>query len=215
MRWKDTKTFIKHVGNNNHTIVEISIIDLTGKSILSDQFMNKQNTIKLDKYISIDWKNRIVLSSGSKAKSFEVAIEKKEWGNIFHDLLSGIKRIEDFEELKKKIENNILLSNTLKTDILSKLNILSKNDIFKEILDSSWKSLNEKDIILGNNKVIRPDKVLIKDHKAKIVEYKTGLENESHKIQLKKYSKALESMGFTIDSQFLIYINNDVKIVQI
>ncbi len=182
---------------------------------LKEKKTSENNIIELDNFNSVDWKNRIILSGKSKARDFEKALEKKEWGNIFHDLLSKIKDVSDFQKVKSNIETDILLSDDLKASIISKLDILANNEHFVKLLDTSWKSLNEKDIILDVNNILRPDKVLIKGKLARILEYKTGIENDAHKHQLRKYSQALERMGFTIESSNLVYINEDVRIVQI
>ena len=44
------------------------------------------------------------------------------------------------------------------------------------------------------------------------IDYKTGKENDSHKIQLNKYKSVLEEMNFKVAEKILIYINEKIKI---
>ena len=48
-----------------------------------------------------------------------------------------------------------------------------------------------------------------------IIDYKTGKENDSHKIQLNKYKSVLEEMNFKVVEKILIYINEKIKIYKI
>ncbi len=66
---------------------------------------------------------------------------------------------------------------------------------------------NEKDIITKNGSIIRPDRVVIKDDKASIIDYKTGKADSRYKEQVYDYADALEEMGYTIEHKIIIYIN--------
>ena len=48
-----------------------------------------------------------------------------------------------------------------------------------------------------------------------VIDYKTGKENDSHKIQLNKYKSILEEMNFKVAEKILIYVNEKIKIYKI
>ena len=54
--------------------------------------------------------------------------------------------------------------------------------------------------------------VFLNDTDVVIIDYKTGKENDSHKIQLNKYKSVLEEMNFKVVEKILIYINEKIKI---
>ena len=54
--------------------------------------------------------------------------------------------------------------------------------------------------------------VFLNDIDVVIIDYKTGKENNSHKIQLNKYKSVLEEMNFKVAEKILIYINENIKI---
>ena len=58
-----------------------------------------------------------------------------------------------------------------------------------------------------------PDRlVFLNDTDVAIIDYKTGKENDSHKIQLNKYKSVLEEMNFKVSEKILIYVNEKIKI---
>ena len=54
--------------------------------------------------------------------------------------------------------------------------------------------------------------VFLNDTDVVIIDYKTGKENDSHKIQLNKYKSVLEEMNFKVAEKILIYVNEKIKI---
>jgi len=69
---------------------------------------------------------------------------------------------------------------------------------------------NESDIITKNGSVLRPDRVIIKDTKASIIDYKTGKRDIRYKDQIDSYAQALEEMGYRIENKIIIYINEEI-----
>ena len=61
-----------------------------------------------------------------------------------------------------------------------------------------------------------PDRLLIKDNKVKIIDFKTGSisQMEKHKKQVDGYYKKLKKMGFKEISKYIIYTEENDNIVQ-
>ena len=66
---------------------------------------------------------------------------------------------------------------------------------------------NETEILMIDGKVMRPDRVLIKDNNAVIIDYKTGNEKEEHKKQVDNYAEVLKQMKYGNIEKYLLYIN--------
>ena len=66
-------------------------------------------------------------------------------------------------------------------------------------------SLNEREILLENGEVIRPDKIIIKGNTVSIVDFKTGIPRPKHQIQLNKYEAAMRQLGYSEIDKYLIY----------
>jgi len=68
----------------------------------------------------------------------------------------------------------------------------------------------EKDIITRTGQVLRPDRIVLKDDQATIIDYKTGKRNPKYKEQLYAYADALTSMGYRVENKIIVYINENV-----
>ena len=80
----------------------------------------------------------------------------------------------------------------IKNKLRSIFNISDVNNWFSD----DWEVKNEMSIITGNGDVKIPDRVMIKDGKAIVVDFKTGDENERNNRQVNEYKNILGSMGY-------------------
>jgi CRISPR/Cas system-associated exonuclease Cas4 (RecB family) len=69
---------------------------------------------------------------------------------------------------------------------------------------------NEKEILLANGKKLRPDRVVLINNKASILDYKTGRGNPKYKEQVLSYANALETMGYSVDKRIIVYIDTTI-----
>ena len=121
------------------------------------------------------------------------------YGEKVHEILQKIKRRDDIKKIDADDETRLKVIEVLEHSELS--------DYFK----NHWSVYNEMDLV-DNGELLRPDRVCIKDDDAVIIDYKTGIERESHLNQLTRYKVALEAMGFSIKSAFLVYIRKNIYI---
>ena len=79
-----------------------------------------------------------------------------------------------------------------------------------------WEVKTEQIILQESGESYVPDRLLIKNNKVKIIDYKTGstFQMEKHKKQVDGYYKALKKMGFEEISKYIIYTEENYKIVQ-
>ena len=139
--------------------------------------------------------------------------EAQEEGNIFHQIM---------EEINSKKEISIVLDRFYQSGIIGLremkyleekiLHIINHPDV-KRYYDGDLVYFNEREIISKKGFVLVPDRlVFLNDTDVAIIDYKTGKENNSHKIQLNKYKSVLEEMNFKVVEKILIYINEKIKI---
>ena len=83
----------------------------------------------------------------------------------------------------------------------------------KRYYDGDLVCFNEREIISKKGYILVPDRlVFLNDRDVVIIDYKTGKESDSHKIQLNKYKSVIEEMNFKVTEKILIYINEKIKI---
>tara|TARA_B100001939_G_scaffold229052_1_gene197296 strand:+ start:398 stop:790 length:393 start_codon:yes stop_codon:yes gene_type:complete len=121
---------------------------------------------------------------------------KKEIGIVLNRFYqSGLIGLSEMKHLEEKI-----------------LHIINHPDL-KKYYDSDLVYFNEREIISKKGFVLVPDRlVFLNDTDVVIIDYKTGVENISHKIQLRKYKSILEEMNFKIAEKIIVYVNERIKI---
>ena len=82
-----------------------------------------------------------------------------------------------------------------------------------EWFNGSYMLYNECSILGDNDsKLRRPDRVMIKDDTAVVVDYKFGRENDNYKEQVKGYMNLLKEIGYAKVKGFLWYVyKNSIK----
>lgn len=123
--------------------------------------------------------------------------DNRVYGQEIHDQLQSIEYVQDLD--KNTFSNYTQLSD-----------IINHSDIAQYFKDD-WEIYNEKDICY-NGKILRPDRLCLKDNTVVIIDYKTGKEEPSHLKQLTDYKEALEALGFSVKTSILVYIRKSIYI---
>jgi ATP-dependent exoDNAse (exonuclease V) beta subunit len=81
--------------------------------------------------------------------------------------------------------------------------------------DGSWEVHTEADILLpsteGAVQQLRPDRVMIKDGKVVVVDYKFGAhEQPAYEAQVKKYIGCLQGIGYNQVEGYLWYVSKNI-----
>ncbi|TMM59145.1 ATP-dependent helicase [Maribacter algarum] len=137
----------------------------------------------------------------------EAALSK---GNLIHFMMGLV-------ETEKDIENALAI--VIRNGDISKIEIEPMRDMVLQIinhpkLETYYKEghsiKNERDIITKSGLVLRPDRVVIKENNATVIDYKTGRRDIRYKDQLDSYAHALKEMGYAIENKIIIYINEEI-----
>jgi hypothetical protein len=67
---------------------------------------------------------------------------------------------------------------------------------------------NEKELLLPSGQSLLPERVVIKNETAVVIDFKTGLASKKHGKQLQEYGNCLRQMGYTIEKLMLYYTEN-------
>jgi CRISPR/Cas system-associated exonuclease Cas4 (RecB family) len=85
--------------------------------------------------------------------------------------------------------------------------LIEHSDVM-EWFDGSWKVIAEQDILTPAGMLKRPDRVMLKDDKVIVVDYKFGRQQSaSHRSQVKKYTEMLKEMSYGVVKGFIWYVN--------
>ena len=134
--------------------------------------------------------------------------ELKNRGIIIHKALSFISNSNagEIEKASQKLVLLGLITEEQRVDLADELLKIMAIGKVKNWFDSE-NVMNERDIILTDGSIYRPDKVIINNDKAVIVDYKTGGKKDEHIKQIKRYGEILGEMGFKEIEMNLFYLN--------
>lgn len=139
----------------------------------------------------------------------EKAMQK---GNTIHYLLGLIKSVDDLENaLKIGVQKGIIVeaeTQNVKTTLLQVIH--HKN--LKKLFEPGITVLNETDILMADGTIQRPDRVVFKNKKVYIIDYKTGTKNSKYQNQLNAYADAFLDMDYIVAHKIIVYINENIAL---
>jgi ATP-dependent exoDNAse (exonuclease V) beta subunit len=220
---KTTGNFIHHVLFNFKIEYNCEInIELFGENKIMtigniDIYANK-NKAQEDSLINIIsnqgfkniWENKISIKSNSENafnKNLTTA-NNIEHGKIMHELFRNIIYQSDIEIALRKLLNSGYINAYELPEYRKKLNKIFENDEIRKWFEPGSIVKTETPILLGNGKTLRPDRIMINDKEAIVVDYKFGTQqNEDHKIQVSEYLSYLKKMNFNNLKGYIWYVN--------
>lgn len=142
--------------------------------------------------------------------------EAIEYGNVIHEILSFVKTKKDIElAITKSIESGLIKMNQ-KNIVLKTIQEIINHKELESYFAEGNEVLNEQTIIQKEGKSIKPDRMVLTNNKEVfLLDYKTGLHDPKYELQLANYQDAIELMGFKVTKKALIYIGEEIKVVNL
>jgi ATP-dependent helicase/nuclease subunit A len=135
-------------------------------------------------------------------------------GVIMHSLFANIDTAKDIDTAIKKIVNEGLVDNSKVDEISNRIKDTLKTEPALSWFSGEWTLKKEASIITPDGNNYRPDRVMIKEDNAIVVDFKFGTELPSHKKQVKNYMQLLTDMGYFRTEGFIWYVN-DNRFIQV
>lgn len=141
--------------------------------------------------------------------------DAKEFGNLVHRALAKIYTKEDVVQVVKKmiVQNEISFVDS--ENFETTLKQIVEHEDLRPYFKSGIEVKNEAEILLEDGSQLRPDKIIIDEGMATLIDYKTGTVSQSHQKQLDDYAEILKKMGLGIEKKLLVYINDTINIIEI
>jgi ATP-dependent exoDNAse (exonuclease V) beta subunit len=138
--------------------------------------------------------------------------KKINYGKLMHEVFEGINTQADIQLAVRKLVIDGKLpeeeSGDLEKRILSLINTPEVSEWFKP----GNEVMNEAGILLKSGDTRRPDRVIFKDGKTTIIDFKFGEENDRYIEQVDQYRRLIVDMGYTNTEAFIWYVDKN-KIV--
>ena len=206
-------SFLKKAGLWEEGKLEYTFGDVTR---VSEKEKKEQQVEIQEKFISIPWQHHNIKLLPSDSKLWDISQEESiQYGNLVHEILSQIYVEADIEKVISYYELRGDSSVKLLNQIQKLLKKVVQHDLLKGYFSEGVKVYNEKEIITLTNALIIPDRLIFKEDKITIIDYKTGIENDAHLNQLNLYAQELQNLGFKIEKKILVYLNDTVLVKEI
>ena len=160
------------------------------------------------------WRNNLALSLDRNALEIELTeLDEREYGNAVHYIWANFNHTEELESAIEKAVTRGVLPEKFKTKVRKDIqDCLNLTEVKKWYDFKNVEILNENAIVAETGQSYRPDKIILVNNKAIVIDYKTGLERKSHKKQIKEYGELLEKLGYEKPILYLLYMK-DKKVV--
>jgi ATP-dependent exoDNAse (exonuclease V) beta subunit len=140
--------------------------------------------------------------------------KKINYGKLMHEVFEKIDSIND---IATAVQNLIMEGKINETDspgLAGKMNSLLSVSPVSDWFRPGIKVMKEAEILMPSGNTRRPDRIIIVDGKAVIIDFKFGEEKEHYFRQVEEYRDLMGDMGYKDIDAFIWYVEKD-KIVQV
>ena len=140
-----------------------------------------------------DWRKTIRLKNNSN-QLWDINLDRQQWGSLLHECLAQIHYPKDKESVLDNLERNGLISVEMKSKLRKRVEELLNDEQLMPFFLEDWEVKNEQIILQESGESYVPDRLLIKNNKVKIIDYKTGSTSQMEKH--KKHAKCHHAIGY-------------------
>jgi len=159
--------------------------------------------------------NMLLRHHAPKAWDMEEPEKNREWGNLVHLAMSKISQEEDVKPVLQELLEEGVISSGQYTELADLMNVIMKDPEIKRFFGPAIDFRNEPEIITADGYLYRPDRVVMSQDGATIIDYKTGRQRDSHRDQLLTYVDLISEMKYEIEGAYLLYLNTIPEIVKV
>ncbi|MDA9339455.1 UvrD-helicase domain-containing protein [Polaribacter sp.] len=164
---------------------------------------------------SLDEHNILMLANSSKLWDTEQG-KAINFGNLIHEMMSKIITKDDLEKVVMQYIQQGFLSKVEAIEIEKTIAKIITHKQLSAFFKNDVTVFNEREIVDVDNQVIIPDRLVLNAKKeAIIIDYKTGKPSKRYHQQLLKYEQVLKTMNFKVVQKLLVYINEEIDIVEV
>ena len=142
----------------------------------------------------------------------EDAIEK---GNLMHLILSKILYARDVDIVFQKFISDGILNKEQEKELKPLLSNLVMESELAIYFQEDFVVYNERTISTQEGKRLIPDRIVFKEKKATVIDYKTGVFDLKHERQIKGYGSLLQEMNYEVDKKLLVYLDDKIKVIEV
>lgn len=162
--------------------------------------------VSLRHYPVSRWRDKLVIRQVGKNYFNSDKEEKVKYGIHIHSVLSYIKTKNDVDAALQRAVQEGLLTTAETETVRNELNELFKTPLVSSWFDEGWDVRTEVPVVLPGGEESRFDRLLLRDNKAIVIDFKTGAPSKADHHQVLAYMDILRSMNFTVVEGYVLYV---------
>jgi ATP-dependent helicase/nuclease subunit A len=176
--------------------------------------------IRLSTFPAYAWNEKLVIRQSSKDKEFFEGADdqrgKINYGIHLHAILSRIKYAEELPTVFDALLSEGMITANDRAPLQKQIDELLQNHEVAGWFSKDWMVRTEIPILLPGGIESRIDRLMTKDKRAIIVDFKTGEPAKADQRQVLEYIDTLRKMNFIDVEGFLLYVKSGelVSVVQ-
>ena len=211
------KSFLKETGNWQQ---EKYLYEFGINSFTKDDKGDKESeviTIDQEEFISTPWQDHKITIVANSTLLWDSDREKAiQYGNIIHEIMAKVIIEDDVDKIIDRFTGNGNLNKEESFLIKDILHRLVTHPKLNKYYQKGNIIFNEREIVNDDKQIFIPDRLIFhKNNKVTIIDYKTGNQESKHIHQIESYATILNKMDYSISKKLLVYIDQDINIVEI
>jgi ATP-dependent exoDNAse (exonuclease V) beta subunit len=167
------------------------------------------NALTLNVYTTSSWRDKLVIRQS--AKEFFEGDQKEvrariNFGIYIHTVLSRIKFVSEVEGVLNQMVWEGFITQDDRQQLALQLEKLFSDAQVRSWFSDEWEVRTEVPILLPRGKESRLDRLLLKDRKAIVIDFKTGEPIKSDQQQVIEYMNILHQMNYADVEGYLLYV---------
>ncbi|MFO7614085.1 MAG: UvrD-helicase domain-containing protein [Bacteroidales bacterium] len=149
------------------------------------------------------------------AWDMEDPVKNREWGNLVHLALSMIRNERDAAGVLQDLKLEGIITSEQQADLSGIIDGLMHHPEIGRFFSASYEVRNEPEMMDEKGKLYRPDRVIFRDNKATVIDYKTGKPSQYHNKQVQEYADLLRQMQYEVEGAYLVYLDKKPVVVEV
>jgi hypothetical protein len=137
-------------------------------------------------------------------------LEKINYGKLMHEVFESIGSSDDVPVVLEKLVLEGKIPQEEYVVLEGKINSLISTQPASDWFMPGNNILSEAEILVPSGTSRRPDRIIFRDDKTIIIDFKFGDENPHHSNQVRHYRSLLNEMGYSVVEGFLWYVDKNL-----
>ena len=168
-----------------------------------------QQDVRLEEVAYNNWREKIKISyQAPLAWETENPETIGEHGTIIHNILSRVETINDVDAAIEIAIRKGLITEAARPAIQNEIKGIFKIEGVADLFSDFDELKNERLLKNKDGEIKEPDRVVVKNGKTYLIDYKTGEREAKHEKQITEYRNLLTQLGYKNIKPLLLYIKS-------